>query len=343
MRLISILSSVICLLAVLPSPAQPPALQVLESGRKVSIRGLSVVTDQVIWASGTGGAVAKSVDGGATWDWMTVPGYEKRDFRDIEAFDENTAIIMGIAEPAVILKTRDGGKSWNKVFEDSTRGMFLDAMDFINEQTGIVIGDPINNRTFFARTYDGGEHWEKVNTSSFPELVAGEAFFASSGTNIKLTSLNNAYAILFVSGGTRSNLWTGFFHKDSIPLVQGKESTGANSIAVSQASGKAVVVGGDFTKDTASGKNCVLLSFQQEGVKMSVPYTPPHGYRSGVCYIDEQKLISCGTSGIDVSTDGGMNWQLFSKESYHVVQKSKKGNTVYLAGNNGRIARLITH
>jgi hypothetical protein len=41
---------------------------------------------------------------------MKVPGYEKMDFRDIEAFDSNTAIIMGITLPAVLLKTKDGGK-----------------------------------------------------------------------------------------------------------------------------------------------------------------------------------------------------------------------------------------
>jgi photosystem II stability/assembly factor-like uncharacterized protein len=88
----------------------------------------------LVWASGSNGTVARSVDGGKTFEWLTVTGYEKRDFRDIEAFDANTAIIMGISEPAIILKTKDGGKSWYKVFEDSTKGMFLDAMDFLNKK-----------------------------------------------------------------------------------------------------------------------------------------------------------------------------------------------------------------
>lgn len=341
MRFLKIISCAGLLWMALAVQAQSPSLQLLQSGKRVSLRGLSVVNDSLVWASGSGGTVARSADGGRSWTWLTVPGYEKRDFRGIEAFDDRTAVIMGIAEPAVILKTTDGGASWHKVFEDSTKGMFLDAMHFANEKTGIVIGDPINKKAFFARTYDGGNTWEKLNTASFPELAEGEAFFASSGTNVKLTSFNKEYTVTFISGGRKSNLWTGFYHKDSLPLMQGLESTGANSIAVNESANRAVVVGGDFAKDTISSGNCVLLSIQPGGVQVSKPYTPPHGYRSCVIYLNNQQLVTCGTSGVDISTDGGMNWLLIGKEGFHVVQKAKNGKAVYLAGGGGKIARLL--
>src|SRR5438874_4176967 len=105
--------------------AQKPMINILDSGRKTSLRGLSVVDDNIVWASGSNGTVARSIDGGKTFEWLTVQGYEQRDFRDVEAFDVNTALIMAVAEPAIILKTKDGGKTWKKVFEDTTRGMFL--------------------------------------------------------------------------------------------------------------------------------------------------------------------------------------------------------------------------
>jgi photosystem II stability/assembly factor-like uncharacterized protein len=117
----------------------PQTIQVLTSGAKTSLRGLSVVNDSVLWASGSNGAVARSTNGGKTFEWLVVKGYEQRDFRDVEAFNSSTAIIMAVAEPAVILKTGDGGKSWQKVFEDSTKGMFLDAMDFSGDY-GVVVG-----------------------------------------------------------------------------------------------------------------------------------------------------------------------------------------------------------
>src|ERR1700730_1385901 len=48
-------------------------------------RGLSVGGD-VVWASGTGGVFVKTSDGGTTWLVGHVPGAEKLDFRDVEAF-----------------------------------------------------------------------------------------------------------------------------------------------------------------------------------------------------------------------------------------------------------------
>src|SRR6478672_4920027 len=114
----------------LPVDAQKPIINILDSGRKTSLRGLSVVDDNVLWASGSSGTVARSTNGGKTFEWITIPGYQQRDFRDVEAFDANTALIMAVAEPAIILKTKDAGNTWKKVFEDSTKGMFLDAMDF---------------------------------------------------------------------------------------------------------------------------------------------------------------------------------------------------------------------
>ena len=132
--------------------ASAQKLEELTSGTKTSIRGISVVDDKIVWVSGSNGTVGKSVDGGTTWEWMPVKGFEKRDFRDIEAFDKNTAIIIAIAEPAHILKTTDGGANWNIVFTDSTKGMFLDAMDFYNKKNGLVVGDPVGGKIFLAYT-----------------------------------------------------------------------------------------------------------------------------------------------------------------------------------------------
>src|SRR6476660_6387156 len=96
--------------------AQTPQVQVLTSGTNTSLRGLSVVNDNVIWVSGSHGTVGKSLNSGKKWNWMTVKGFETKEFRDIEAFDANTAIIMAVDSPAYILKTTDGGVTWKVVY-----------------------------------------------------------------------------------------------------------------------------------------------------------------------------------------------------------------------------------
>ncbi|HEY4206138.1 MAG TPA: YCF48-related protein, partial [Puia sp.] len=151
----AIFSFLLLTIGILPASAQK--VQLLTSGTHSSFRGLSVVNDEVIWVSGSNGIVGRSLDGGKTWEWIRVPGHEKNDFRDIEAFDVNTAIIMAIASPAIILKTKDGGRTWRQVYENNDPGMFLDAMEFWNKDSGIVLGDPIKGRLFIAHTFDGGD------------------------------------------------------------------------------------------------------------------------------------------------------------------------------------------
>jgi hypothetical protein len=46
-----------CTILFISATAQP-TIKILESGKRVSIRGLSVVNDDVIWASGSAGSVA---------------------------------------------------------------------------------------------------------------------------------------------------------------------------------------------------------------------------------------------------------------------------------------------
>lgn len=319
--------------------ANAQKVELLTEGTKTSIRGLSVVSDQVIWVSGSNGTIGKSIDGGKTWKWSIVKGFEKRDFRDIEAFDAATAIIIAVAEPGNILKTVDGGETWKVVYENKTPGMFLDAMEFWNEQSGIVLGDPINGRFFITRTFDEGDTWTDIPFENRPAADSGEACFAASGTNIRALDRDEA---CFISGGTKSRLfWKGT--PINLPIIQGTETSGANSIAVRdrkklKGSNHLVVVGGDFSKDTSAVKNCFITS--NAGKTWKAPATPPKGYRSCVEYITQKRLITCGTTGVDVSADGGNKWQFISKTGFHVCRKAKEGKAVFLAGGNGRIAKL---
>lgn len=218
--------------------------------------------------------------------------------------------------------------------------MFLDAMEFWNDQSGIVIGDPVNGRFFIARTFDEGKSWQEIPFQNRPAAKDGEAFFAASGTNIRRLDRDEA---CFVSGGKYAR----FFSRNKpveLPLLQGKESSGAFSVAVQddkklKGGNRIVVVGGDYAADAIQEKNCFIS--KNGGKTWISPAISPHGYRSCVEYISRDKLICCGTSGVDISNDGGMSWSLVSGDGYHVCRKAKDGDAVFLAGANGTISRLI--
>lgn len=317
-----------------------PSVEVLTSGTKSSLRGLSVVNNEVVWVCGSNGTVGRSANGGKDWKWFVIKGFEKKDFRDIEAFDFTTAVVMCVGEPGYILKTSDAGATWKVVYENKTKGIFLDAMEFWNIQAGIVIGDPINGKFFIARSFDGGSSWKEVPSQYLPGAVTGEACFAASGTNIR--ALDNDEAV-FVSGGTTSNVYIRDT-KIHVPIIQGKETTGANSIAVwdrfrKNGGNQLVIVGGDFNADTSALNNCYYST--NRGKSWTAPEVPPHGYRSCVEYLAKKILVTCGPTGVDYSTDNATTWKQISTEGFFVVRIAKVGNAVFLAGPNGKIGKLM--
>ena len=307
-------------------------LKIVTSGAKTSLRGLSVVSDKTVWVSGSSGTVGLSLDGGTNWKWMNVKGFEKRDFRDIEAFNDSTAIIMAVDEPAYIIKTTDAGKTWRTVYSNFEKGMFLDAMDF-SGKNGIVIGDPINGKFFVANTKDGGESWQDMPVKNRPVADSAEACFASSGTNVRMLTKKSS---LFISGGASSHLFLGS-NKISLPILQGKESTGANSIAYKNRK-TFIVVGGDFNKKDEKDKNC-FVSYNS-GKTWVAPATPPSGYRSCIEFVKQKTWITCGLNGVDISLNDGKDFKSISTESFHVCRKSPSGNTVFFAGTNGKVGFL---
>jgi photosystem II stability/assembly factor-like uncharacterized protein len=324
-----------------------PSIVILQDNIKSSFRGLSVPSDKVVWVSGTNGTVGRSTDGGKNWKWITVPGFEKRDFRDIETFDSSTAIIMAVDNPADILKTTDGGKTWKVVFHKEQEGMFLDAMDF-KGNTGICVGDPltidsIGKFFYFITTQDSGNTWIEEKNRKIKS--SGDAIFAASGTNVLLApAIEMKY--VFITGGEESRLigeWTNRhgFEFQKIPITQGKNSTGAFSL---YADGKKefFITGGDYIEYWKDSGNVVYTMNAGKTWKRS----SVHGYRSCIIKTDKKTFITCGTNGVDISFDSCKTWNLFhgdgakGTDGFNVCAKSKKGKTVYFAGS-GRIAKLV--
>lgn len=319
--------------------AQTYCLKSLNENTNTSLRGLSVVSDKITWVSGSNGSVGKTLDGGATWQWIKPKGYEKLDFRDIEAFDDRQAIIVNAGSPAYILKTIDGGTTWTETYKNTDTAIFLDGMGFWDKNKGIIFGDPINNKMQLLKTVDAGKSWVDISEHLKLPLAKGEAGFAASGTTIKTLSGGKVW---IATGGMASNI---YFSSDyglnwqvfKCPIWQGENSTGPFSIDFYDAK-NGVAVGGNYVKDKDNSNNILLTS--DGGKTWQKPISPVLGYRSGVTYINAKTLIATGTSGTDISVDGGKTWKAISNISFNAVQKVKKGRQVLVAGNKGFIYQV---
>ena len=302
---------------------------------KTSFRGLSVVDDLTIWVSGSRGTIAKSKDGGKTFSYTQLKGYEKSDFRDIEAFDDKRAIIMSSGTPAYILKTTDGGQTWKEVYKNTDTAYFLDAMDFWDEKRGMLVGDPINGHFVLLQTNDGGETWQELDTTKTPKAMEGEAVFAASGTSLRCWGKDD---FAFVTGGIISRLFE--FRKMkittySIPIIQGLNSQGCFSFT--SYDNYFNCVGGDYL---IPNKKTISYSVRRVKYEVGSSLDSLSGYMSCVEKITPNCVeITTGTNGSD-RNQCGLIYPI-SSEPFHVVRKAKKGKTVFLAGPNGKIGKLI--
>lgn len=308
------------------------------SNTTASLRGLSAVDSRVAWAGGTGGTYLRTSDGGATWTAGHVPGAADLDFRGVRAFDAQTAVLMSIGNggKSRIYRTTDGGDHWTLTFTHPDPKGFLDSIAFWDRANGIVLGDALDGSPDVRVTSDGGVRWERRET---PPALPNEGSFAASNTCLFLAG---SAEVWFVTGGTgaarvfhsgdRGRTWT----VATTPVRNDSPSAGIFSIGFDGARG--IVVGGDYAKDRETRGNVALSS--DGGRSWTAPPAGPHGFRSAVAWVPGLRLwIAAGTSGSDVSTDGGRSWRQFDGGSFHAISFAPTG-AGWAAGASGRIARF---
>ena len=331
------ITAIIIFISFFSFQTQSQTLIPLASGKNTSLRGLSVVDDTVAWASGSKGWTARSINGGKTWIWKQILGYENLDFRDIEAFSANRALLLSAGTPAVILLTTDGGSVWKEVYRNDSPEIFLDGMDFWDAERGLIYGDPIKSKLVLLKTSNGGVNWENISQNNTINLMVGEASFAASGTAIRCDSKGNTW---IATGGSKSRIFYSSDYGNSwkvndCPIIQGKSSTGPFSIAF-YTKKIGIAVGGDYLIDSSRVNNLILT--RNSGKAWLKPFSSTFGYRSAVEYVSKLRLIATGPGGTDISNDGGKTWTNLSKIGYHTVRKAKSGKLVLLTGSDGRIA-----
>lgn len=306
----------------------------LQTPVKASLRGLSPVSAQTCWAVGSQGTWLRTVDGGMTWGAGVIAGLDSVDFRSIHAWDENSAIVASAGQPAVIYRTLDSGKTWEKVHQEGEEA-FFDALIFTSEKRGFVLGDPVDGMWMVLETYDRGQTWQPL--PFLPQANPGEAAFAASNSSL----ISNSSILVFGTGGVSANLhlysldqqyWTLF----KSPIIQGGASQGI--FAISFVKNGIVGVGGDFQDSEASDLTSAI--FQNQKAILSQKF--PSGYRSGLAFLKKRKiLVAVGPSGSDFSKDFGINWSRFSNLGFHAVKVSADQKSVWASGSDGRIGVLI--
>ena len=335
-----------------------------QSNTTASLRGIHNVGNGVAWASGTSGTVLHTTDGGTTWQTCPIPpDAEKLDFRGVQAFDANTAIVMssGKGDLSRLYKTTDACKSWKLIFTNPDKEGFWDALvldksesaaNFLNY--GLLIGDPV-----------GGKFplW-KFEKESGPEIAkrirarTSEAAFAASNSSVFFgfdawwiaTGGKSGARVIRSSSHLSDELGFTTYPSSAVPVGKRTESSGIFSIAFAHPLGhfidntklNGVVVGGEYTKP--NDETDIAAYSANSGKNWNASQTQPHGYRSSVAYDEKSKSwITVGPNGTDISTDDGKNWCPLTPSKTEAPDADKNWNALslpYVVGPKGRIGKL---
>ncbi len=348
-----------------------------ESHTTASLRGIHNVGAGVAWASGTNGTVLRTEDGGYLWQTCTIPpGAEKLDFRGIQAFDANTAIVMssGPGDQSRLYKTTDGCQTWKLLFTNPDKEGFWDAIQFQFHDGpspnyryfngGVLVGDPVDGQFAIFTSDDYGSTWKSLRQDerhrTIPPALArtGESLFAASNTAVTATADDDFAFVTGGKGGARLVFprWHGWgrgyddFHgrctfSDIKLPIPSSETSGAFSIASRRTSTDRnrvdfMIVGGDYKNPQVGA----AVFVRHLAPRVIVSKTPPHGYRSSVAYDAQQKLwITVGPNGTDISRDDGKNWTPLTPSGYDPPDADKNWNALslpFVVGPHGRIGRL---
>jgi photosystem II stability/assembly factor-like uncharacterized protein len=343
MRVLRAVVLVLGLLVALAVPASagghPPKWELSATGVTAQFRGLSAVGARVAWVSGTQGTVLRTVDAGRTWTSVGPPGTGTLEFRDIEAFDADHAVILSIGPgtDSRVYRTDDAGAHWRQTFQNTDTAAFYDCLAFFDPWRGLAMSDPVDGRFRMQATFDGGRSWRQVPGSGFPPALPGEAGFAASGQCV--TTSGPADAWLATGGGATARVlhsgdggrhWTA----SGTPLPS-SPSAGVFALAF-RTPWQGVAIGGDFAAPTAPGPAVALSN--DRGRTWHTPGQYPAGYRSGLAWRGGT-VLAVGPGGSDLSPDGGRHWTSFDTGSFDSVDCTPLGSC-WASGVRGRVARL---
>jgi photosystem II stability/assembly factor-like uncharacterized protein len=330
------------LMALAAASGPAPRWEPQASGVTARLRGVSAASDTVAWASGAGGTILRTADGGITWGKLSVPDADKLDFRDIDAVSETTAYILSIGAGAAsrIYKTTDAGAHWTLQFTSDDAKAFFDAMSFWDAQHGIAMSDSVDGHFVIITTEDGGATWTRVAADRLPPALLNEGGFAGSGTNIAVMNGDHAWVGTGAAATARVLVTVDAARSWRIvdTPIASSASSGIFSVAFRDLQ-HGVAVGGDYRREADATDNAARTD---NGGLTWAPIKGMGGFRSVVASVPGSTgaWITVGPQGADWSDDDGRTWMAIAGDGYHAFAFAPSGRVGWGVGESGRIGRL---
>ena len=313
----------------------------LDSTTPALMQAISIQDENIAWISGHSGSFLRTLDAGENWELFKHPTGDTLQYRDIHGLNENSAILMSAGPgPLSRVFTFTYPDQWQENFVMKDSLGFLDCMDFWDESRGIIYGDAIDAYPYILLTMDGGQSWQRADTTNMPKAGKGEGGFAASGTCVTTGNSGLAWIATGAAGNSRILLTEDYgknWKSIESPIVKG-DAAGNTSIDFIDEVG--VVTGGDLLISDDYTENCAISMDGGQSWKLTqTPKTTGAFYGASISKIEDQTFVfTCGPNGLDCSRDLGVSWMTLDTLNYWAV--SMNGTSGFAVGKNGNILRI---
>ena len=315
---------------------------------------IEVPGGNVAVVGGLGGELARSTDGGVTW--------ERRDQRVTEAdlgsilfCNATTGFILG----REFMKSTDGGATWNA--DHALPSATLRGMSFATPDTGFIAGSADNDpQSLLLRTTDGGISWAPIahgttnalNGVQFINATTG--WITGSGGTIMRTT-DGGVTWDPQTSGTTSALGKPFFVNTQVGVVLGSaeilRTTDGGAHWSSTPEPSTLLFDVDFADENVGmivgvgpGYSSLALRTTNGGVSWSDKSPAGTFWRNGVDVIDANTAVTVGYFDVLRTTDGGNTWRPeFAPNPKPLTGVAfTSATTGFAAGEEGTILRYVS-
>ncbi len=292
---------------------------VQNSGTTATLYSVSTVDANVAWATGVGGVVVRTTNGGLNWTAVTPP--RAVDAHVICGISANKALVAtNGSTDAKIHLTTNGGQTWQDVFTQA--GGFINVIIMFDEINGFAQGDPVGTSWTLLKTTDGGLTWTSATT--LPP-VSGEYGWNNSGWNVGDNIWFGTNNSKVYKSTDRGATWT------SAP------TTVLNSYSVAFGDAQKGVVGsatGTANRSTDGGNSWAAIT------------TPATGNILGMTTVGGEEFWFTSGSSVYYSSNHGTDWSTSHTSTtslYHLHFKNLGGQNAvgYAVGANGYVAKYF--
>ncbi len=146
-----------------------------------SLADISIIGKDKIWFCTWAGKIYSTIDGGFNWQLQFYDTSKTKFMNYIEMFDSLNGMAMGDAifgsnNPAIFLKTTNGGADWISQNDSSLIGLVSGDLwrrvDFVDINTGYFFSSGESPQKLY-KTSNSGKNWEVINDTIYCAVIKG--------------------------------------------------------------------------------------------------------------------------------------------------------------------------